>query len=76
MDTYSRLKFITTRLSDFIRGIGYDSAPRETRGPELEMQVVPTAIDAGIGELARNGRVLSPEFGTLTVLTIRRPQIP
>jgi reductive dehalogenase len=62
-DTYSRLKFITTRLADFICGLGYDAAYRETLGPETEMLVVPTALDAGVGEFARNGRVLSPEFG-------------
>ncbi|MFH1487833.1 MAG: 4Fe-4S double cluster binding domain-containing protein, partial [Pseudomonadota bacterium] len=32
-------------------------------GPKMEMNLVPMAIEAGIGEFARNGRVLSPEFG-------------
>lgn len=62
--TYSMLKFITTQLADFICTLGYDAAYRETLGnqnPEINM--VPLAIDAGIGEFARNGRVLSPEFG-------------
>ena len=62
-DAYSRLKFITTRLADFICGLGYDAAYRETLGHNPDMQVVPVALDAGIGEFARNGRVLSPEFG-------------
>jgi reductive dehalogenase len=62
-DTYSRLKFITTQLADFICGLGYDAAYRETLGDKTEMLLVPMAIDAGIGELARTGRVLSPEFG-------------
>lgn len=62
-DTYSRLKFITTQLADFICGLGYDAVYRETVGSAPELIVVPTAIDAGIGEFARNGRVLSPEFG-------------
>ena len=63
-DVYSRLKMITTQLTDFIRGLGYDAMYRETRGgddPELNM--VPIAIDAGIGEFCRTGRVLSPEYG-------------
>ena len=63
-DSYSRLKLITTQLTDFIRGLGYDAMYRETRGggdPELNM--VPLALDAGIGEFARTGRVLSPEYG-------------
>ncbi len=62
-DTYSKLKFITTQLADFICGLGYDAAYRETRGATPEMLIVPTAIDAGVGEFTRNGRVLSPEFG-------------
>ena len=62
-DTYSKLKFITTQLADFICGLGYDAMYRETRGPKMEMNLVPMAIEAGIGEFARNGRVLSPEFG-------------
>jgi reductive dehalogenase len=63
-ETYSRLKLITTQLTDSIRGLGYDAMYRETRGganPELNM--VPIALDAGIGEFCRTGRVLSPEFG-------------
>lgn len=63
-DTYSRLKFIAVQLTDFIRLLGYDAMYRETlgmSGPEILM--VPTAIDAGVGEFARNGHVLSPEFG-------------
>jgi reductive dehalogenase len=63
-ETYSRLKLITTQLSDFIRGLGYEAMYRETRGganPELNM--VPIALDAGIGEFCRTGRVLSPEYG-------------
>jgi len=60
---YSRLKFITTQLADFICGLGYDAAYRETLGHGPEVLMVPVAIDAGVGEFARNGRVLSPEFG-------------
>lgn len=61
---YSRLKVITTQLADFICNLGYDAAYRETLGSRNpDMLIVPMAIDAGIGELARNGRVLSPEFG-------------
>ena len=61
--TYSGLKFITTQLADFIRGLGHDAAYREVVGPHADMLMVPTGIDAGVGEFARNGRILSPEFG-------------
>ncbi|MDI7258550.1 MAG: reductive dehalogenase domain-containing protein [Thermodesulfobacteriota bacterium] len=63
-DAYARLKFITTQLTDFICGLGYDAMYRETLGHNTEMLIVPMAIDAGVGEFARNGRVLSPEYGT------------
>jgi len=63
-DAYARLKFITTQLTDFICGLGYDAMYRETLGQNPEMLMVPMAIDAGVGEFARNGRVLSPEYGT------------
>ncbi len=63
-DVYSRLKLITTQLTDFIRGLGYDAMYRETRGGgEPELNMVPIALDAGVGEFCRTGRVLSPEFG-------------
>lgn len=62
-NTYSRLKFITTQLAGFINGLGYEAVYRETLGWNPEMLMVPMAIDAGIGEFARTGRVLSPEFG-------------
>ncbi len=61
---YARLKMITTQLTDFICAMGYDAMYRETLGHNPEMLIVPMAIDAGVGEFARNGRVLSPEFGT------------
>jgi reductive dehalogenase len=62
-DTYTRLKFMTTQLTDFIRQLGYDAMYRETLGKDPDLLMVPVAIDAGVGEFARTGRVLSPEFG-------------
>ena len=62
-DAYSRLKYITTQLADFICGLGYPAQYRETLGWGPDMLVVPTAIDAGVGEFSRTCRVLSPEYG-------------
>ncbi len=73
---YSQLKFITTQLADFICGLGYDAAYRETLGTNPEMLLVPIAIDAGIGEFARNGRVLSPEFGINMRLKLVTTDLP
>lgn len=79
-DAYSRLKLITTQLTDFIRGLGYDAMYRETRGGvEPELNMVPIALDAGIGEFCRTGRVLSPEFGNnmrLKAVTTDMPLAP
>jgi len=63
-DVYSRLKVISTQLSDFIRGLGHDAVYRETLGGNPELLMVPLAIDAGVGEFARSGNVMSPEYGT------------
>jgi len=71
---------IATQLTDFIRGLGYDAMYRETRGggdPELNM--VPIALDAGIGEFCRTGRALSPEYGNnmrLKAVTTELPLLP
>jgi reductive dehalogenase len=62
-ESYSRLKFITTQLADFITGMGYDAVYRETLATVPELLMVPVAIDAGIGEFSRTGHCLSPEFG-------------
>ena len=48
---------------DFIAGLGYEATYRETLGHKPEILAVPIAIDAGVGEFARNGRVMSPEYG-------------
>ncbi|MFH1489014.1 MAG: reductive dehalogenase, partial [Pseudomonadota bacterium] len=79
-DVYSRLKIITTQLTDFIRGLGYDAMYRETRGGgEPELNMAPIALDAGIGEFCRTGRVLSPEYGNnmrLKAVTTDLPLVP
>ena len=71
---------ITTQLTDFIRGLGYDAMYRETRGGgEPELNMVPIALDAGVGEFCRTGRVLSPEYGNnmrLKAVTTDLPLLP
>ncbi|MDP6179628.1 MAG: reductive dehalogenase domain-containing protein, partial [Desulfatiglandales bacterium] len=55
--------FITIQLTDFLYTLGYEAMYRETRGPNIEINMIPLAMDAGIGEFARTCRVLSTEFG-------------
>ena len=54
---------MTTQMADLIAGLGYRAAYRETLGHRPEILMVPLAIDAGVGEFSRNGRVMSPEYG-------------
>lgn len=56
---YSKVRLISTSLAQFIRGIGY-SAYAHVNERVLE---IPIAIDAGLGELGRNGLLITPEYG-------------
>jgi len=61
--TYSRMTNVGVMLATFIRGLGYNAIPMlNDTGAHI-----PIALDAGIGEQSRiDGRVSTPEFGTLT----------
>jgi len=63
MNAYTRLKYITTQMGDFISGMGYPAFYRETLGKNPDLLMVPIALDAGLGEFARTCGVLTPEFG-------------
>jgi len=56
---YSRLAFIASSLAEFIRNLGYAAVPA-SNGVGLS---VPLAVDAGLGELGRNGLLITPEYG-------------
>ncbi len=56
---YSRLAFIASSLAEFIRNLGYTAVPA-SNGVGLS---VPLAVDAGLGELGRNGLLITPEYG-------------
>ncbi|MFQ6075285.1 MAG: reductive dehalogenase [Candidatus Bathyarchaeia archaeon] len=56
---YSKMRIITTQLAQYIRGIGY---PAYAHGNERVLNI-PIAIDAGLGELGRNGLLITPQFG-------------
>lgn len=46
-------------LAEFIRGLGYQAIPSIND----TAQSVPFAIDAGLGELSRLNKLVTPEFG-------------
>jgi reductive dehalogenase len=56
---YSHSAFVVSSLAVFIRGLGYEAIPciNDTA------QSIPFAVDAGIGELGRLNKLVTPEFG-------------
>ncbi len=56
---YSRMAFTASSLAQFIRTLGYKAIPS---GNDTALSI-PIAIDAGLGELGRNGLLISPQFG-------------
>jgi reductive dehalogenase len=58
--THSQLAFTVSTLSEFIRGLGYQAIPSVNE----TAQFVPFAMDAGLGELGRMNKLVTPEFGS------------
>ena len=56
---YSRVAFSSTSMATFIRELGYKAIPVVN---EIGLSI-PMAIDAGLGELGRNGLLITPEYG-------------
>jgi len=56
---YSRAEFLVASLAEFIRGLGYVAIPSVN---DLGSSVA-IAVDAGLGELSRMNRLVTPEFG-------------
>ncbi|RUA01219.1 MAG: reductive dehalogenase [Deltaproteobacteria bacterium] len=56
---YSKMAFVSGLLAQYIRGLGYRAIPC---GNDTACSI-PMAIDAGLGEIARNGLLVTPEFG-------------
>ena len=57
--TYSKISFTTVMLAEFIRGLGYNAIP-SANDTALN---IPLAIDAGLGELGRNAKLINPLYG-------------
>jgi len=56
---YSRMPVTASMLAQFIRGLGYEAIPS---GNDTAVSI-PLAIDAGLGELGRNGLLITRRFG-------------
>jgi reductive dehalogenase len=57
--TYSRSCFATLMLGRFIQELGYHALPSEN---DTALSI-PLAVDAGLGELGRNGLLITERFG-------------
>ena len=57
---YSRMAFTIACLAQFIRNLRYKAIPM---GNDTALSI-PLAIDAGLGELGRNGLLITPEYGS------------
>lgn len=56
---YSRMSFAAPTLAEFIRALGYQAIP----AGNCTGLSIPIAIDAGLGELGRNGLLITPKYG-------------
>ncbi|MBD3206145.1 reductive dehalogenase [Candidatus Bathyarchaeota archaeon] len=56
---YSKMAFTASCIAEFIRNLGYTAVPA---GNDTGLSV-PLAIDAGLGQLGRNGLLITPEYG-------------
>lgn len=58
-DGYSKMAVTSHKVAEFIRALGYSAIPC---GNDTALSI-PIAIDAGLGELGRNGLLLTPKYG-------------
>ncbi|HZK40171.1 MAG TPA: reductive dehalogenase [Atribacterota bacterium] len=56
---YSKMGFLAISLSEFIRALGYNAIPCMN---DTALSI-PLAISAGLGQLGRNGLLMTPEYG-------------
>jgi hypothetical protein len=56
---YSKMAFLCSILAEFIRNLGFEAIPA---GNDTGLSI-PLAIDAGLGQIGRNGLLITPEYG-------------
>jgi reductive dehalogenase len=56
---YSKMAFTAGLMAQFIRGLGYEAIPS---GNDTALSI-PLAVEAGLGELGRNGILVTEKFG-------------
>lgn len=61
MRTYDGLGIAVNKIADYLRGQGFNCHASPAFGGDIN--TVPTAQDAGLGYIGKNGVLVSPEFG-------------
>ncbi len=56
---YSKMAFVATSVAEFVRLLGYHAIPS---GNDMALSI-PTAVDSGLGELGRNGLLITRKYG-------------
>ena len=56
---YSKMAFTAASVAEFIRILGYQAIPS---GNDMGL-TIPMAVDAGLGELGRNGQLITKAYG-------------
>ncbi|GAB4259919.1 MAG: hypothetical protein Kow0092_08440 [Deferrisomatales bacterium] len=56
---YSQQAFAASSVAEFIRALGWQAIPS---GNDMALSI-PLAVDAGLGELGRNGQLITERFG-------------
>lgn len=74
MRAYLRLASIVTILAKYIRALGYSARAHDL----FNYQVIlpPIAVDAGIGQLARHGIIITEEYGSAIKIAAVTTDIP
>jgi reductive dehalogenase len=71
---YSRSALVASQLARFIRTLGYSARAHHLRN--YGVLVVPVAVDAGLGELARCGYMVSRKYGANTRVSCVTTDMP
>lgn len=62
VNTYAKASLTTMSLAGMIKALGYEAIP----SLNCTGLNVPLAIDAGLGQLGRNGKLISPRYGSIS----------
>jgi reductive dehalogenase len=74
MNKYAKGAYIATLLARYIANLGYSATANHHR--HYELNLVPVAVDAGLGETGRLGYLITKEFGPRVRLSAVTTDLP